>query len=111
MPDLIVVSSHQRRGQQEEVHRRRIAEWTVTRDSQYGLRGVRIGEASNPGPPGNRIRPDGVSEAVLESLERALTVLGTSDDGFLVRAVTGRHVVRRVEQSTRVWFDEIGFFQ
>ena len=62
------------------------------------MRGCRIGEASNPGPA-TRIQPEGVSEAVVESLEQALTLgstVDTSDEEPLVRTMTGRHVVRRV---------------
>ena len=90
----LMSSSHQRRRQHEEVHPdsdKRFLLW-VARRIQVHL------------APG---RPDGVSEAVLESLERALTVLDTSDDEPLVRAVIGRHVVRRLEQSTGVWFDRL----
>ena len=71
----------------------------MTRNSRYGLRGCRIGEASNPGPPNARIRPEGVSEAVIESLEEALTVVDRSDEEPLVRTMTGRHVVRRVGET------------
>ena len=44
-------------------------------------------------------------EAVIESLEQALTAVDTSDGELSVRAVTGRHVVRMVgepEQSSEV---------
>ena len=59
---------------QEEVRRRRLARWPLTRESRYGTRGCRSGEASNPG------RLEGVSEAVVESLEQALTTVDTSDE-------------------------------
>ena len=55
---------------------------------------------SNPGPTSARIRPEGVSEAVVESL--TLTVVDTSDEEPLVRATTGRHVVRRVGERSSV---------
>ena len=80
---------------QEEVRRRRFARWPVTKKSRYGMRGCRIGEASNPGPP-----TQGVSEVVVESLEQVLTALDT-DAAPQVRAITGRHVICRVgEQSS-----------
>ena len=41
--------------------------------------GCQIGEATNPGPPAPGIRPEGVSEAVVESLEQALTALDTDE--------------------------------
>ena len=57
---------------------------------------VRVGEASNPGPP--QVRPrfveDGVDN-VLSSLELELTMLD-SDEEPLVRSVDGRHVVPRI---------------
>ena len=76
-------------------HKAQFARWPVTKESRYGMRGCRIGEASNPGPPGT-IRLDGVSEAAVQSLEQALTAVDTSDEEPLERAMTGRHVVRRV---------------
>ena len=68
------------------------------RSARYGLRGVRIGEASNPGPP--RVRPhfsEDVVENVLSSLELELTML-ESDEEPLVRPVDG-HVVPRIHES------------
>ena len=59
------VGTDQRGRHQEEVCRRRFARCSVTRNSRYGLRGCRIGEASNPGPPRTRVRPEGVSEPVV----------------------------------------------
>ena len=67
---------------------------------RYGLRGCRIGEASNPGPPSARIS-EGVSEAVIEYLEETFTVVDRSDEEPLVRSMTGRHVVRRVGEPGR----------
>ena len=65
--------------------------------ARYGLRGVRVGEASNPGPPSvappiSELCPDDV----LASLEADLTMLDSSDDEPLVRDTTGRIVSRRV---------------
>ena len=67
------------------------------RQSRYGLRGVRIGEAANPGPPKSRVSDEAVDN-VLSSLELELTML-ESDDEPLVRPVDGRVVVPRVESS------------
>ena len=49
--------------------------------ARYGLRGVRVGEASNPGPQ-SRVRPrrEDVAEDLLSSLEFELTMLDSSDD-------------------------------
>ena len=101
----------QRGRHQEEVRPRRSARWSVTGNLRYGLRGCRIGEASNPGPC--RIRPEGVPEAVVESLEQALTAVDTSDEEPLVRSVTGRHVFRRVgepEQSSEICITRLDSF-
>ena len=59
---------------------------------------VRVGEASNPGPP-SRVRPrcgEEVAEDVLSSLEFDLTQLDSSDNEPLLHPVEGRHVVPRV---------------
>ena len=66
-------------------------------DAKYGLRGVRVGEASNPGPQ-SRVRPrrEDVAEDLLSSLEFELTMLDSSDDELWVRTVQGRHVIPRV---------------
>ena len=78
----------------EEVHRGNTDGWeSGVRNSWYGFRGVRLGEASNPGPPGQRVRDS--AEEVLDSLERELTLI-ESDDEPLVRAATGRNVVPRI---------------
>ena len=52
------------------------------RDSCYGFRGVRVGEASNPGPPrtGARARMEEEADAVLSGLEAALTRIDDSSD-------------------------------
>ena len=62
------------------------------RDARYGLRGIRVGEASNPGPT-RRIRDP--SEAVIDSLERELTMVD-SDEEPLVRPSVGRNVIPRL---------------
>ena len=66
------------------------------RGSKHGLRGCRIGEASNPGPPSIRIGPEGVSKALVESLGQALTAVDTSND--------------RAKTEFRALHHEIGFF-
>ena len=56
------------------------------RNARYGLRGVRVGEASNPGPPQTRNRPRviEVAEDIFASLEHDLTLI-VSDDEPLVK--------------------------
>ena len=64
-------------------HRRdRRCQWpeSVTIQARYGFRGVRVGEASHPGPPRRRNRSEDSAEAVLTSLEEALTRIDDSDD-------------------------------
>ena len=79
---------------QEEVHRGNTDGWeSGVWHSRYGLRGVRLGEASNPGPPGRHIRDS--AEETLDNLERELTLV-ESDDEPLVRPTTGRKVVPRI---------------
>ena len=46
----------------------------IVRNSGYGLRGVRVGEASNPSPPKRRITQADVSED-----EMPLSALGVSE--------------------------------
>ena len=73
------------------------------RNSRYGLRGVRVCEASHPGPHGRRTRD--ISDEVLDNLERELRLI-ESDDEPLVRSTSGRNVVSRIssgEPSGRVW--------
>ena len=55
----------------------------MLRNALYGLRGVRVGEASNPGPPQPRVD---VVEEILASLEHDLTHID-SDDEPLVSVV------------------------
>ena len=52
------------------------------RESRYGSRGVRVGEASNPGPPitRSRARMEEEAEAALSGLEAALTRIDVSSD-------------------------------
>ena len=59
------------------------------RDARYGLRGVRVGEASHQGPQGRRTRDN--SDEVLDNLERELRSI-ESDDEPLVRSMDGRNV-------------------
>ena len=70
------------------------------RNARYGLRGVRVGEASNPGPPQTRNRPRviEVAEDIFASLEHELTLID-SDDEPLVRGGFDRNVVPRLEAS------------
>ena len=53
-------------------------------DARYGLRGVRVGEASNPEPQ-SRVRPrrEEVVEDLLSSVEFELTMLDSSDGELL----------------------------
>ena len=64
---------------------------------RYGFRGVRVGEASNPGPP-ERVRPRGeeVGEVELDRLEHELTLID-SDEEPLLRVGEGRNVLPRIE--------------
>ena len=70
------------------------------RNAWYGLRGVRVGEASNPGPPQtrNRQRVMEVAEDILASLEHDLTLID-SDEEPLVRGGSDRNVVPRLQAS------------
>ena len=65
--------------------------------ARYGLRGVRVGEASHPGPRQGVRRAASVPEDVLDDLEAALTRIDSSatDDEPLVRPSSGRNVVPR----------------
>ena len=65
------------------VHRRQCeGSPAVTRDSRYGYRGVRIGEASNPGPPRTRARArmEQEAEVALTGLEAATARIDDSSD-------------------------------
>ena len=64
--------------------------------SRYGLRGVRVGKASHPGPQGRRIRDS--SEEVLDGLERELNLIA-SDDELLVQPIFTRNVVPRINST------------
>ena len=69
---------------------------SCVRNALHGLRGVRVGEASNPGPPQTRIRPRvDVAEDILVSLEHDLTHID-SDDEPLVSVGSDRNVVPRL---------------
>ena len=66
-------------------------------NSRYGLRGVRVGEATNPGPARERsLARERSPEAILSDLEADLTRLDSSDEEPLARPMLGRNVVRRV---------------
>ena len=63
-------------------HRRdRRCQWpeSGTIQARHGFRGVRVGEASHPGPPRRRNRSEDSADAVLTSLEAALTRIDDSD--------------------------------
>ena len=63
--------------------------WFLSVNAKYGLRGVRIGEAANPGPPSRRRRA------------QRLRALQWSWDSDTESDEEGRHVIRRLEaQST-----------
>ena len=65
-------------------------------NARYGLRGVRVGEASNPGPPQIRIRPRvDVVEDIIVSMEHDLTH-HDSDDKLFGSAGSARNVVPRL---------------
>ena len=87
----------------------------VDRDALYGLRGVRVGEASHPGPRRRRrVRSSSVESSwsgpdrtLLDDFERDLLASGlertvgtqidvSSDDEPLLRPSSGRHVVPRM---------------
>ena len=74
-----------RRGRRETtVCDRRQCEWSAAamRESRYGFRGVRVGDASNPGPHRTRARArmEEEADAVLSGLEAALTRIDDSSD-------------------------------
>ena len=82
---------------QADAKRRCIEATTVgresgVRDARYGLRDVRVGEATHPGPQG---RPRDTSHEVLDNLGRELRLM-ESDDEPLVRSMDGRNVVPRI---------------
>ena len=73
-----------RSGSQTHVHCYKQFEWSsaVIRDSRYGHRGVRIGEAQNPGPPRRRarVRMEEKAEIALTYSEAAITRIEDSSD-------------------------------
>ena len=77
------------------------------RNARYGFRGVRVGEASNPGPPQTRRRTRVIeeSEDMIARLEHDLTIID-SDDEPLVRGGSDRNVVPRLEASVTHVFRE-----
>ena len=78
---------------QEEVRRvHTVGRESGVRDARYGLRGVRVGEASHPDPQGRRTRD--IPDEVLDNL-RELRLM-ESDDEPLVRSSEGRNVVPRI---------------
>ena len=78
---------------QEKVHRgHTVGRESGVRDARYGLRDVRVGEATHPGPQG---RPRDTSHEVLDNLGRELRLM-ESDDEPLVRSMDGRNVVPRI---------------
>ena len=93
-------SSDRSSRRQEEVHRSHTVGWeSGVRNSRHGLRGVRVGEASHPGPHGRRTRD--VSDTVLDNLERELRLI-ESDDEPLVRSTSGRNVVPRISSGEAI---------
>ena len=63
------------------------------RNSRHGLRDIRVGEASHPGPHGRRTWD--VSDEVLDNLERELRLIESYNEP-LVRSTSGRNVVPRI---------------
>ena len=87
-------SSDRSSRRQEEVRRvHTVGRESGVRYARYGLRGVRVGEASHPGPQGRRTQD--ISDEVLDNLERELRL----DDEPLVRSAEGRNVVPRISYS------------
>ena len=64
----------------------------MTRDARYGLRGVRVGEATHPGPSQGSFRRG--SEEIGNCLEFDLTRVDTTDEESM--QPTDRNVVRRL---------------
>ena len=79
------------------------------RNARYRLRGVRVGVASNPGPPQTRNRPRvDVAEDILASLEHDLTHID-SDDEPLLRGGSDRNVVPRLDlRSSASGIEDVG---
>ena len=93
MVSLIVVSDAKRRAVCRQCVAIHGGEPSVR--SCCGLQGVRVGEASHPGPPGQS--PDDI----LSDLEAVLTRIDSSDEEALVRPTTGRHMFRKVREEQR----------
>ena len=67
--------------------------------ARYGLRGVRVGEASNPGPSQARAMfhdTKTAADCAIASLDRELTSPDTSDDEPMFRPAGSRNVVPKV---------------
>ena len=60
---------------------------SCVRNARYRLRGVRVGEASNPGPPQTRNRPRDVAEDILASMEHDLTHIDSDDEPLVLPTV------------------------
>ena len=77
----------------------------VTRNARYGLRGVRVGEATHPGPSQDLCR---ASEEIVNCLEFDLTRVDTTDeestqlaDRNVVRRLLDRRSSKKFDQSVR----------
>ena len=70
----------------------------MTRESRCGLRGVRVGEASHPGPPRTRARArmeaEAEAEVVLSGLEAAVTRIDDSERKISQSQLGGMRLVR-----------------
>ena len=73
------------------MRRRRFARWPVTRESRYGMRRCRFGEASNPGPP--------ATSDLRGSLTQSSSLFNRPSQQWTARTMTGRQVVRRVGET------------
>ena len=69
--------------------------WGTKCEELLWLRGVRVGEASHPGPPGQS------PNDILCDLEAVLTRIDSLDEEALVRPTIGRHVIRKVHEEQR----------
>ena len=78
------------------------------RNARHGLWGVRVGEASNPGPPQSMNRPRvDVAEDIIALLEHDLTHID-SDDEPLVQGGFDRNVVPRLgRRSSSIGFEDV----
>ena len=96
-------------------HWDRLCQWpeSVTIQARYGFRGVRVGEASHPGPPKRRNRSEDSTDAVWTSLEAALTRIDDSDDESQFIVPTWRDVDSGTEghggRSVRARIGDVAF--